>query len=162
MEKAFTLSLDGTQYAVIIRGNTVIVDGHSFVASCDDHGKVVVDGMAYDMTLDGDEAIIDGVAHKIRLSGFDTEVAASSSTARPAPSPSGAGVVKAIMPGSIVRVMVSDGDTVAAGDVLLVLEAMKMENEMRAPFSGTVSTVYVTAGQAVEANAVLAEMEPLD
>ena len=77
------------------------------------------------------------------------------------PSVAGAGTVQAIMPGSIVRVLVSEGDEVAVGDVLLVLEAMKMENELQAPISGVVKAIYAEPGQAVEMNAVLAEIEPL-
>jgi biotin carboxyl carrier protein len=66
------------------------------------------------------------------------------------------------MPGSIVRVLVDQGDQVAAGDVLLVLEAMKMENELKAPISGVVTSIHVQSGQTVEMNALLAEIEALD
>ncbi len=64
------------------------------------------------------------------------------------------------MPGTIVRVPVAEGDQVEVGDVVLVLEAMKMENELYAPVTGTVKAIYVEPGQAVEMNAVLAEIEP--
>jgi glutaconyl-CoA decarboxylase len=67
----------------------------------------------------------------------------------PAPVQQAAGSVAAPMPGTILKVHISVGDTVAVGDVLLTLEAMKMENEISSPFSGTVKNVYVKEGQSV-------------
>lgn len=63
------------------------------------------------------------------------------------------------MPGMIVRVHVRDGDTVQAGQGLVVMEAMKMENELRATATATVKRVLVTPGTAVERGALLLEME---
>jgi len=68
---------------------------------------------------------------------------------------SGEGVVKAVMPGVVKDVRVVAGTVVALHQPLLVLEAMKMENEIRAGRAGTVKTVHVTAGQAVEKGATL-------
>jgi biotin carboxyl carrier protein len=59
------------------------------------------------------------------------------------------------MPGRIVKVLVKPGEAVAARQGLVVVEAMKMENELRAPGPGTVTDVKVTEGASVEANAVL-------
>jgi biotin carboxyl carrier protein len=67
--------------------------------------------------------------------------------------------VRSQMPGKIVRVEVKEGDTVQKGDALLVMEAMKMENEIRATHSGVVKTVKVTPGQAVETGADLLLMD---
>ena len=65
------------------------------------------------------------------------------------------GVVKALMPGRVVRVLVAQGDTVRKGAGLLILEAMKMENEIQAPADGTVDELFVEPGQTVEAGAEL-------
>ncbi len=75
--------------------------------------------------------------------------------ARPAAAPAGAETVKAPMPGNILEVRVSDGQAVQAGDILFILEAMKMENEIMAPAAGTVSGVSVQKGSAVATGAVL-------
>ena len=75
--------------------------------------------------------------------------------ARPAAAPAGAETVKAPMPGNILEVRVSDGQAVQAGDVLFILEAMKMENEIMAPAAGTVSGLAVQKGSAVATGAVL-------
>jgi biotin carboxyl carrier protein len=65
------------------------------------------------------------------------------------------GIVKALMPGRIVRVLVSKGEAVSKGSPLLILEAMKMENEIAAPTEGVVDEVFVEAGQTVESGAEL-------
>ena len=70
---------------------------------------------------------------------------------------SGPGPVRAPMPGLIVRVHVAAGETVRAGQPLLAIEAMKMENELRAPAAGTVRAVQAVPGTAVEKGAVRVE-----
>ena len=62
----------------------------------------------------------------------------------------GAGLVKAPMPGRIIRVLVAAGESVKAGQGVVVVEAMKMENELPAPRDGVVSEIHVAEGQAVE------------
>ena len=88
--------------------------------------------------------------------------AAPAQEAAPAPAaPQGAaGSVKvdAPMPGNILNIKVAAGDSVNKGDVLLVLEAMKMENDIVAPQSGTVASVNVAKGDTVEAGATLITM----
>jgi biotin carboxyl carrier protein len=65
------------------------------------------------------------------------------------------GVVKALMPGRVVRVLVAKGEAVRKGAGLLILEAMKMENEITAPADGTVDELFVQPGQTVESGAEL-------
>jgi len=71
---------------------------------------------------------------------------------------SGPQPVTAPMPGLIVRVYVQPGDEVAAGQGVIAMEAMKMENELRSTTAGTVKAVLVQPGQAVEKGAVLVEL----
>ncbi len=68
------------------------------------------------------------------------------------------GVVTAPIPGLITKIAVAAGDTVTQGDQLLILEAMKMENEIVAPQGGTVSAVHVQAGQTVDKGAKMVEI----
>jgi biotin carboxyl carrier protein len=70
-------------------------------------------------------------------------------------------MVTAAMPGTVIRVEVAPGDTVAAREPLVVLEAMKMEMPVTAPFAATVSTVFVAAGDRVTTGAPLVELTPL-
>ena len=72
--------------------------------------------------------------------------------------PTGPAPLVAPMPGMIVRVSVAVGDVVAAGQGLIVMEAMKMENELRAAGPGTVTAVRVIAGTAVQKGAILVEL----
>ena len=67
--------------------------------------------------------------------------------------------VKAYMPGRVVALLVAEGDEVAAGQGILVLEAMKMENEIRAEHDGTVTKIHVQTGQAVDNGNPLFELE---
>lgn len=79
-------------------------------------------------------------------------------TARNAP-PSGPAPIVAPMPGLVVRVNVQPGDIVSAGQSVVVMEAMKMENELRAAAAGTVRSVKATPGTPVEKGTVLIELE---
>ncbi len=71
----------------------------------------------------------------------------------------GGGVVRAPMPGLVAKVLVSEGERVVAGTGLVVLEAMKMENQLAAPGDGVVGRVAVTPGQTVEKGQLLVELE---
>lgn len=88
-------------------------------------------------------------------------VAAAAPAAAPAPkkeaaaAPAGSITVEAPMPGKVLSVNVKAGDKVEAGDVLLILEAMKMQNEIMAPEDGTVSDVRVSAGDTVATGDVM-------
>lgn len=80
--------------------------------------------------------------------------------AKPAAAPSGNGeVIKAPIPGTILDVKVQVGAVVKSGDLLLILEAMKMENEIMAAKSGTVKAIFVTKGQSVNSGDALIEMQ---
>jgi biotin carboxyl carrier protein len=68
---------------------------------------------------------------------------------RPTPTKAGEGGIVAPMPGLILAMKINEGDTVQAGQALLVMEAMKMENAITSPYSGTVSKIYVRKGDAV-------------
>lgn len=69
------------------------------------------------------------------------------------------GNLKAPMPGKIIRITKAVGDEVTTGEALVILEAMKMENELKAPVSGTLETIHVEAGQSVEKNTILLEIK---
>ncbi len=104
--------------------------------------------------------------YKVNVNGTEYEVcveemqgapaAAPAAAAAPAPAASGAGeTVKSPMPGNILAVNVNVGDTVKSGQVLMILEAMKMENEIMAPCDGKVTSVAVSKGSTVESGSPL-------
>ncbi|MGM9684544.1 MAG: biotin/lipoyl-containing protein [Eubacteriales bacterium] len=75
-----------------------------------------------------------------------------------APAKAGSVVVKAPMPGNIIKINVKSGDAVKKGDVLCILEAMKMENEICAPSDGVVASVAVAQGASVQTDDVLVSL----
>jgi len=75
---------------------------------------------------------------------------------------SGPEIIKTSMPGKVVKVLVKKGDVVDPGTGIIIVEAMKMENEFQCLNPGTVSTIHVKAGQTVESDAVLVEIQPID
>ncbi len=113
--------------------------------------NVTVNGTAYEITLE----VVDAADVK----ATPTPVAAPATVAAPAPAaaPATAGgeTVKSPMPGTILSINVQNGTAVKKGDVLMILEAMKMENEIMCPCDGTVTSVNVNSGASVETGAVL-------
>ena len=73
--------------------------------------------------------------------------------------PAGASTITAPMPGTVISVSVSEGDVVKNGQVLLILEAMKMENEIMAPADGTIASIQIASGASVSSGDVLIVME---
>ena len=100
---------------------------------------------------------VDGV--RLEVEALDERSRAIRELAAATSGPSGPAPLVAPMPGMIVRVNVRDGDAVQTGQGLVVMEAMKMENELRASAAGTVKRVHVAPGTAVEKGALLLEME---
>lgn len=86
-------------------------------------------------------------------------VAAAPVSAAPAASTGGAGAVVSPMPGVILDIKVKEGDSVSEGQTVIILEAMKMENEIVSEFTGTVSAIRVKKGDTVDTDAVLVEIK---
>ena len=97
---------------------------------------------------------VNGVAYSVSVE----ETAAGAAPAPAAAPASGAVQVNSPMPGNILDVKVSAGQAVQAGDVLVILEAMKMENEIVAPQDGTVASVSVKKGDTVNSGDLLVSM----
>lgn len=107
--------------------------------------KVTVNGIPYEIELE-------------ELTGAVPAPAAAAAPApvpAPAPAPASGETVKAPMPGTILAVNVAAGDAVKRGQVLMILEAMKMENEIMCPRDGRIVSVSAAKGAAVESGTVL-------
>lgn len=120
---------------------------------------ITVNGIAYDVTVEEGRRAYQAAAPVAAPTPAPAPAAAPAPA--PAAAPSGtAGNIKvnAPMPGKIVGTKVSVGQAVKRGDVLLILEAMKMENEIVAPEDGTVASINVSVGDMVESNALLATL----
>ena len=102
---------------------------------------------------------VNGTVYDITLEVLEGEAAAAPAPKAPAApkaaAPAGGQTINAPMPGTILSVNVKPGQAVKKGDILVMLEAMKMENEIMAPNDGTVGAVNVTKGQSVQSGDVL-------
>ncbi|RPI10882.1 MAG: biotin/lipoyl-binding protein [Zetaproteobacteria bacterium] len=126
--------------------------------------RVTVDGQSYEVTVEEVKGAGPAPARPASPPAPAASVAAP--TAAPARPPAsvttvrgGDRTVPAPMPGKILAVKVVAGDTVARGDVLMILEAMKMENDILAPMEGAVKSVHVQAGDTVNTGDVLLVMQ---
>lgn len=126
-------------------------------------GQVVVTrgGESFGMSIEGDQhrAWVTLAGHEYALEIEDERERAAQLAARAAGA--GGGPVKAVMPGVVVENLVAEGEEVREGQSLLVLEAMKMQNEIAAPSDGVVERLAVEAGQAVGAGDLLVVLGPL-
>ena len=126
-----------------------------------DTRKVIVNGTEYEVELEGE-----GTQWKATVGGQTFEIQMPEATVAAKPRRSGgrkkkkSGTVSANIPGKVVTVEVEEGQTVTEGQVILILEAMKMQNEIQAPGSGTVVSVQCSEGEAIEANVPLVVIEP--
>lgn len=112
-----------------------------------------------DLTVEGKPPSLGIVAsgHRAQVM-VESERQKAASAARGARSSATQDAVISPMPGRIVKLLVQTGNEVAAGDPVIVVEAMKMENELRAPRAGTIGKVLVAVGDRVESNATLIEL----
>ena len=124
--------------------------------------KVTLNGRTYEVEVEAGKAMLlaeyEAVVPTAPAAPAAAPVAAPAAAAAPvaAPAVTGAGeAVNAPMPGNILKVNVAQGQAVKAGTVLVVLEAMKMENEIMAPKDGTVTQVLVQKGSTVDTGAPL-------
>jgi biotin carboxyl carrier protein len=141
-------------YKITIAGQTYDVEVGDLSTSPVD---VSVDGTTYQVELP--ESAVPAAATTPAISAPKTVTPAPQAVSRPSvPTSGGDGVVRSPMPGKIVSVSVSVGDSVTKGQPILILESMKMENTIASPIDGTISAVHVGAGDAVQHGQTLAEI----
>jgi acetyl/propionyl-CoA carboxylase alpha subunit len=144
--------------------------------------EVTIDGVSYDVdwarVREGViSLVINGRSHTVQVArrdggvdvqlegrqfSFDTGTRDDDSAVAAGASAAAGGTIKAPMPGNVVKVMVSEGDEVTVGTSLVVVEAMKMENEVKSPVDGVVKKVNVTAGDSVGTTEAMVEIEPAE
>jgi biotin carboxyl carrier protein len=146
-DSLFTIDIDGAPRTVDSRriGQTtysLLIDGRSVVA------EVSADGDQFTVTIAGEVfrmRLVDERKRKITLGQPEEE--------------HGRREIRASMPGKVVEVLVQVGDLLKRDQGVVIVEAMKMENELKSPAAGEVKEILVKAGQAVEANQVLVVVE---
>ncbi len=136
--------------------------------------RITLDGKTYEMDVEliGEGGAVKAAKPAVAAASATAPVKSASAVsaapvsapAAPAPSPkapveAGSGTVIAPMPGTVIRIDKKVGDEVKAGENVLILEAMKMENEISAPVSGTIAAINCTAGGTVSGGDVLFEVK---
>lgn len=140
------VTVDGANYAVDIQG----VGDHSLYS-------IIIDGRSYDVFIDErDEdflVVLWGGLFEVKVQDERTRRLAG--LRRGPVAPVGEVLMKAPMPGVVVEVPVSEGQPVETGDIVVVLESMKMQNELKSPRPGVVHNVRVTVGDRVDQNQIM-------
>jgi len=144
----YRVAVEGNEFLVDgkktgLTNYSLIVDNRSFEVDVDiteDEYRVLVDGRSYHVELVDER--------RVRLGG-----------AQPGIQLEGRQQVLVPMPGKVIAVLVGEGDRVEKGQGLVIVEAMKMENEVRSPIAGEVKQVRVKTGDALEAGALLMVVE---
>lgn len=144
----YRVAVDGNEFLVDgkktgLTNYSLIVDNRSFEVDVDiteDEYRVLVDGRSYRVELVDER--------RVRLGGLQSGIQLQ-----------GRQRVSVPMPGKVIEVLVGEGDRVEKGQGLVIVEAMKMENEVRSPIAGEVKQVRVKAGDALEAGALLMVVE---
>ena len=144
----YRVAVDGSEFLVDgkktgVTSYSLIVDNRSFEVDVDiseDEYRVLVDGRSYHIDLLDER--------RMRLGGLQSGIQLQ-----------GRQQVSVPMPGRVIAVLVSEGDKVERGQGLVIVEAMKMENEVRCPINGEVKELKVQTGDALEAGAILVVVE---
>jgi len=128
--------------------------------------KIDVHGETYEVAITGIGASgpgkrklylsLDGMPQEVTFESLNEYIAEGGSKRKQASSP---GHVSAAMPGNVVDVLVAEGDTVSAGQAVLITEAMKMETEVHANIAGLVKKIYVAKGDRITPGEILIEIE---
>jgi biotin carboxyl carrier protein len=154
----FTLMLEGQPYEIERRGDLMIVNGVEYTYQVKE-GQILVSGTPHPVKLSGDTAEVDGIGYAVEAKGLEEPKAAGGKRKSSQSAAEEAGAVLAVMPGLIIKILKNEDDHVEAGETILILEAMKMQNEIQAKVAGTITQMNVKQGENVEMRQVLCVIE---
>jgi biotin carboxyl carrier protein len=157
MVNKFRLVLEGVPYEIERKDDLLLVNGQEYPCSIKGN-TVTVSGNAHTVQVQGGSASVDGIAYAIEAQGLEeTKSATTRKTAKA--DRDDAGVITAVMPGLVIKIHKKVGDRVENGEVVMILEAMKMQNELQARKAGVIKQIAVKQGESVEMQQVLAVIE---
>ncbi len=151
---------DGTRYTLEVDGETMELDarqlgeGEFHLLSGSQSHDVLVEGSGLDTVVH-----LNGVAVPVKLLDEHQAARLAATGSGPGRGADGMVSIKAPMPGQVVKRLAAEGETISAGQGIIVVEAMKMENELRSPVDGTVKKILVDEGTNVEAGEDLVTIE---
>jgi glutaconyl-CoA/methylmalonyl-CoA decarboxylase subunit gamma len=146
---------------VVVDGKRLSADAVSVGGSVVGATSMRIDGRMVDLWMEGKPPGVGVIArgHRFYVEVESERQRALAAALGPRASAAGDGTLLSPMPGRVLKLLVAEGATVEAGAALVVVEAMKMENELCAARSGTVRKIHVSPGQNVESGARLVEIE---
>jgi biotin carboxyl carrier protein len=162
---AYAVKVDEREFRIDVRtgapGFDVVVDGIKHVVEIvgsSQHGfTMIVDQRPYAVVNNGgDQFVVNDESFTVRVADEQIQ---KIMVANPDPYAKKELIIKAPMPGLVLEVMVAEGDSVAGGQGLFIVEAMKMQNEMKTPRDGVVKQVLVDKGQTVNSGDILITIE---
>ncbi len=156
MVDRFRLVLENVPYEVEHKGDLLLINGQEFPFNFAEEA-VNVSGKSYTVEVRDNKAMVDGIAYPLKVVGLEKSKPNRRKATRATPSDDGA--ITAIMPGLIIKVLKREGERVDAGELVMILEAMKMQNELRAKKPGVIKRINVKEGETVEMRQVLAVIE---
>jgi biotin carboxyl carrier protein len=159
-EQSYTVEIEESSksvYRVSVDGNEFVVDGKKTGRT---NFSLIVDNRSFEIEVDNREdeyrVLVDGRNYHIHLlDERRVRVGGESASAQA----QGRQKVSVPMPGKVIAILVAEGDTVEKGQGLVIVEAMKMENEVHSPIAGEVKEIKVKTGDTVEGGAVLLIVE---
>jgi biotin carboxyl carrier protein len=154
----FRLLLEGQAYDVERREGLMVVNGVEFPCEVK-ADSILVSGSPHQVLLSDGHAEVDGIRYEVAAEGLEEPRAVQGRRAASHGAAEEAGAVMAIMPGLIIKILKKEGDRVEAGETVLVLEAMKMQNDLQARIAGTITQMKVKQGENVEMRQVLCLIE---
>lgn len=159
MNRQFKIKVDDTEYSVELDGNTLLVNNMPYVVGAQGD-MVTLDGIAYDVKIENKTATVDGQQFQVETSVLRVKNSDphKETTTKLRPQ-AGKGSVMSVMSGAIIKLLVKVGDKVEPNTVLMILEAMKMENEILAERKGVVKKIHVKVGDKVEESQPLLDIE---
>jgi biotin carboxyl carrier protein len=152
-KRRLELNRKGDAWVCLLDGHEILIDP---VRVQDDVLSLLIDGRAYEIKREraaaGQGLWVDGARYEVEV----RDPRSWRSRSRAAGDDGGAKKLVASMPGKIIRVLVAEKEEVTAGQGIIVVEAMKMQNELKSPKQGTVQKLHVAEGSTVSAGDVLA------
>lgn len=153
----FKLMLDDQPYDIERRDGLMVVNGMEFSCSRKEN-QVLVSGSPHLVKLSAGQAEVDGISYRIEAQGLEEPKAATGRRVKLG-AVEEAGAIMAIMPGLIIKLLKQEGDRVEPGETVIILEAMKMQNELHAKTAGVIRKMLVKQGDNVEMRQVLCVIE---
>ncbi len=155
----FTLMLEDQAYDIERRGDLMIVNGVEYPFTLKDGVAAISGTPKVVKLLSNVSAEVDGIAYAFEAKGLEEPKATKNRKAASSSAAEEAGAITAIMPGLIIKLLKHEGDHVEAGETVLILEAMKMQNDLQSKTAGIIRQMNVKQGDNVEMRQVLCIIE---